>query len=141
MRLFVAVWPPPAVVGVLSELERPEAPGLRWSVPEQWMVKLRPLGHVDPRGGGAPPPGAARRRPGGGGLRGPRAAGASHPPPAVPGGAGAGPGPRAQAAGRLARLRELDGPLAGAGRRPLLAPCPPLRGPRGVATGQLSDAG
>jgi 2'-5' RNA ligase len=49
MRLFVAVWPPPAVVGVLSELERPEAPGLRWSVPEQWMVKLRPLGHVDRR--------------------------------------------------------------------------------------------
>jgi 2'-5' RNA ligase len=42
MRLFVAVWPPPAVVGVLSELERPEVPGLRWSVPEQWMVKLRP---------------------------------------------------------------------------------------------------
>jgi 2'-5' RNA ligase len=49
MRLFVAVWPPPAVVGVLSELERPEAHGLRWSVPEQWMVKLRPLGHVDRR--------------------------------------------------------------------------------------------
>jgi 2'-5' RNA ligase len=49
MRLFVAVWPPPAVVGVLSELERPEAPGLRWSVPAQWMVKLRPLGHLDRR--------------------------------------------------------------------------------------------
>jgi 2'-5' RNA ligase len=49
MRLFVAVWPPPAVTGVLAELERPEAPGLRWSVPEQWMVKLRPLGHVDRR--------------------------------------------------------------------------------------------
>ncbi|HZD00351.1 MAG TPA: hypothetical protein VFA46_09200 [Actinomycetes bacterium] len=49
MRLFVAVWPPPEVVEVLCELERPEVPGLRWSVPEQWMVKLRPLGHVDRR--------------------------------------------------------------------------------------------
>jgi 2'-5' RNA ligase len=49
MRLFVAVWPPPEVVAVLAELERPEHPGLRWSVPEQWMVKLRPLGHVDQR--------------------------------------------------------------------------------------------
>jgi 2'-5' RNA ligase len=49
MRLFVAVWPPPAVVGVLSELKRPAAPGLRWSVPEQWMVTLRPLGQVDRR--------------------------------------------------------------------------------------------
>jgi 2'-5' RNA ligase len=48
-RLFVAVWPPPKVVAVLSELERPEIPGLRWSVPEQWMVKVRPLGHVDDR--------------------------------------------------------------------------------------------
>jgi 2'-5' RNA ligase len=47
MRLFVVVWPPPEVVGMLSELERPELPGLRWSVPAQWMVKLRPLGHVD----------------------------------------------------------------------------------------------
>ncbi len=48
-RLFVSVWPPPEVVAVLSELERPELPGLRWSPPEQWMVKLRPLGHVDDR--------------------------------------------------------------------------------------------
>jgi 2'-5' RNA ligase len=48
-RLFVATWPPPEVVAVLAELERPELPGLRWSVPEQWMVKLRPLGHVDGR--------------------------------------------------------------------------------------------
>jgi 2'-5' RNA ligase len=48
-RLFVAVWPPPEVVALLSELERPEVPGLRWSLPEQWMVKLRPLGHVDDR--------------------------------------------------------------------------------------------
>jgi 2'-5' RNA ligase len=48
-RLFVATWPPPPVVAALAELERPELPGLRWSVPEQWMVKLRPLGHVDDR--------------------------------------------------------------------------------------------
>ncbi|HEX6676878.1 MAG TPA: hypothetical protein VF486_17855 [Actinomycetes bacterium] len=48
-RLFVAVWPPPEVVATLSGLERPDRPGLRWSVPEQWMVKLRPLGHVDGR--------------------------------------------------------------------------------------------
>ena len=48
-RLFVAVWPPPEVVAVLSALERPALPEVRWSVPEQWMVKLRPLGHVDGR--------------------------------------------------------------------------------------------
>jgi 2'-5' RNA ligase len=48
-RLFVATWPPPEVLAALSALDRPEAPGLRWSVPEQWMVKVRPLGHVDQR--------------------------------------------------------------------------------------------
>jgi hypothetical protein len=48
-RLFVAVWPPPEVVAVLSALDRPEVPGVRWSLPEQWMVKVRPLGHVDLR--------------------------------------------------------------------------------------------
>jgi len=48
-RLFVAVWPPPEVVAVLSALERPMVPGVHWSVPEQWMVKVRPLGHVDDR--------------------------------------------------------------------------------------------
>jgi 2'-5' RNA ligase len=48
-RLFVALWPPPEVVAVLSALDRPAVPGLRWSVPEQWMVKVRPLGHVDDR--------------------------------------------------------------------------------------------
>ena len=45
-RMFVAVWPPPDVVAVLSALERPPVPGVRWSTPAQWMVKLRPLGHV-----------------------------------------------------------------------------------------------
>ena len=48
-RLFVATWPPPKVVGLLSALDRPELPGVRWSTPEQWMVKVRPLGHVDDR--------------------------------------------------------------------------------------------
>jgi 2'-5' RNA ligase len=48
-RLFVAVWPPREVVAVLSALDRPALPGVRWSTPEQWMVKVRPLGHVPPR--------------------------------------------------------------------------------------------
>jgi 2'-5' RNA ligase len=48
-RLFVAIWPPPEVIGLLSALDRPAVPGVRWSTPEQWMVKLRPLGHVDDR--------------------------------------------------------------------------------------------
>jgi 2'-5' RNA ligase len=48
-RLFVAVWPPREVVAELSALERPALPGVRWSVPEQWMVKVRPLGHVPSR--------------------------------------------------------------------------------------------
>jgi 2'-5' RNA ligase len=45
-RLFVAVWPPPEVVAVLSALERPALRDVRWSASEQWMVKVRPLGHV-----------------------------------------------------------------------------------------------
>jgi 2'-5' RNA ligase len=49
LRLFVAIWPPPEVVAVLSALERPRLPGVRWSLPSQWMVKVRPLGHVDAR--------------------------------------------------------------------------------------------
>jgi 2'-5' RNA ligase len=48
-RLFVAVRPPPEVVARLSALDRPAVPGVRWSVPEQWLVKLRPLGQVDRR--------------------------------------------------------------------------------------------
>jgi 2'-5' RNA ligase len=48
-RLFVAVRPPPEVVALLSALDRPALPGVRWSLPEQWLVKLRPLGHVDER--------------------------------------------------------------------------------------------
>jgi 2'-5' RNA ligase len=48
-RLFVATWPPPEVVAVLSSLDRPAVPGVRWSAPGQWLVKVRPLGHVDDR--------------------------------------------------------------------------------------------
>jgi 2'-5' RNA ligase len=48
-RLAVATWPSAEVVAVLAALERPALPGVRWSTPEQWMVKLRPLGHVDER--------------------------------------------------------------------------------------------
>ena len=48
-RLFVAVRPPPEVVARLAALDRPPLPGVRWSTPEQWLVKLRPLGYVDGR--------------------------------------------------------------------------------------------
>ena len=48
-RLSVAVRPPPEVAALLAALERPALPGVRWSVPEQWLVKLRPLGNVDER--------------------------------------------------------------------------------------------
>jgi 2'-5' RNA ligase len=37
------------VVAVLSARDRPAIPGVRWSTPEQWLVKVRPLGHVDDR--------------------------------------------------------------------------------------------
>ncbi|MFI6095575.1 2'-5' RNA ligase family protein [Lentzea sp. NPDC051213] len=47
MRLSVAVWPPPEIVEVLGALHR--APGPQWSVPAQWLVKLRPLGTVPER--------------------------------------------------------------------------------------------
>lgn len=49
MRLFVVVWPSPGVMDALATLERPAVEGMSWSRREQWMVKLRPLGHVDPR--------------------------------------------------------------------------------------------
>lgn len=53
MRLFVAVWPPPAVVdavraalvGVPSWLD--DTSGLRWVPPLQWHVTLRFLGDAD----------------------------------------------------------------------------------------------
>jgi 2'-5' RNA ligase len=48
VRLFVAVMPPPPVIDVLAELPRPEAPGLRWTGPDQWHVTLRFLGQAEP---------------------------------------------------------------------------------------------
>jgi 2'-5' RNA ligase len=48
-RLFVAVRPPPQVMARLAAIDRPVLPGVRWSAPEQWLIKLRPLGYVDGR--------------------------------------------------------------------------------------------
>jgi 2'-5' RNA ligase len=48
-RLFVAVRPPPEVLALLAAFDRPALPGVRWSTPEQWLVKLRPLGQVADR--------------------------------------------------------------------------------------------
>jgi 2'-5' RNA ligase len=48
-RLFVATRLPAQVVARLAALERPALPGVRWSLPDQWLVKLRPLGQVDGR--------------------------------------------------------------------------------------------
>jgi len=47
--LFVAVRPPAEVLARLLALDRPALPGVRWSTPEQWLVELRPLGHVTGR--------------------------------------------------------------------------------------------
>ena len=46
MRLSVALHLPADVVAVLGALRREPVSGVGWSVPEQWLVKLRPLGHV-----------------------------------------------------------------------------------------------
>jgi hypothetical protein len=48
-RLSVAVRPSPDVVATLADLPRPPLPGVIWALPEQWIVKVRPLGHVDER--------------------------------------------------------------------------------------------
>lgn len=47
VRLWVAVWPPPDVVGALAAFDRPALADVHWSAPERWTVKIRPLGHVD----------------------------------------------------------------------------------------------
>jgi 2'-5' RNA ligase len=49
MQLFVGVWPPPKVRQLLSEYPRPKRDGLRWSTPSQWLITIRPLGHVADR--------------------------------------------------------------------------------------------
>lgn len=46
MRAFVAVWPPPAVVRRLTEIDRPVRPGVRWTTEDQWHVTLRFLGEI-----------------------------------------------------------------------------------------------
>jgi RNA 2',3'-cyclic 3'-phosphodiesterase len=46
-RLFVAVWPPAEVLDAVAGLERPEAPGVRWTPRPQWHVTLRFLGEAD----------------------------------------------------------------------------------------------
>jgi len=48
VRLFVAVWPSDEVLDALAALPRPEAPGLRWTRPDQWHVTLRFLGEAEP---------------------------------------------------------------------------------------------
>ncbi|MGW6929548.1 2'-5' RNA ligase family protein [Lentzea sp. NPDC054927] len=47
MRLSIAIWPPPEIVEVLGALDR--APGIQWSAPAQWLIKVRPLGTVSER--------------------------------------------------------------------------------------------
>jgi 2'-5' RNA ligase len=44
-QLFVGVWPPPKIVRSLREYPRPDHAG-GWSTPQQWLVNVRPLGHV-----------------------------------------------------------------------------------------------
>jgi 2'-5' RNA ligase len=44
--LSVAVRPPRTIRERLAELPREPRPGVTWTVPERWIVKLRPLGHV-----------------------------------------------------------------------------------------------
>jgi 2'-5' RNA ligase len=45
----VAIRPPTGVIEVLAGLPRAPEPGVVWSAPAQWLVKLRPLGHVPDR--------------------------------------------------------------------------------------------
>jgi RNA 2',3'-cyclic 3'-phosphodiesterase len=47
-RLFVASWPPPAVLDLLADLPRAEQAGVRWTSRDQWHVTLRFLGEADP---------------------------------------------------------------------------------------------
>lgn len=46
-RLFVAVWPPDAVLDRLHDLERPRDQGVRWLPPENLHITLRFLGDAD----------------------------------------------------------------------------------------------
>ncbi len=47
-RLFIAVWPPAAVLDELQALPRMPLAGARWTTRAQWHVTVRFLGDVDP---------------------------------------------------------------------------------------------
>ena len=44
--MSVALRPPAAILERVTALPRAPHPGIRWSEPERWIVKLRPLGHM-----------------------------------------------------------------------------------------------
>jgi 2'-5' RNA ligase len=46
VQLFVGTWPADAMRDAIESYPRPDRDDLRWSTPSQWLVKLRPLGHV-----------------------------------------------------------------------------------------------
>lgn len=46
-RLFVAAWPPAAVLDAIEALPRPDEPGVRWIARERWHVTLRFLGECE----------------------------------------------------------------------------------------------
>ncbi|MFC4951176.1 2'-5' RNA ligase family protein [Pseudonocardia sp. GCM10023141] len=48
-RLSVAVHLPADVRAAVAALPREPVPGIIWSLPAQWIVKVRPLGHVAER--------------------------------------------------------------------------------------------
>jgi 2'-5' RNA ligase len=47
VRLFVAVIPPAPIRAAIAALDRPDAPGVRWTTADQWHVTLRFLGEVE----------------------------------------------------------------------------------------------
>jgi 2'-5' RNA ligase len=53
VRLFIAVWPSPAVLELLAALDRPALPSVRWTDAAAWHVTLRFLGEVDDAGAAA----------------------------------------------------------------------------------------
>lgn len=46
-RLAIAVRPPDDVLAVVRALPRPALPDVTWTAEQRWLVKVRPLGHVD----------------------------------------------------------------------------------------------
>ena len=48
VRCFVGLWPSSEVREALAQRPRPEHPGVRWALPEQWHVTLAFLGNADP---------------------------------------------------------------------------------------------